>query len=349
MKAWLGAAVLAVAAGGAAAQSQWRVQAVPVIPPAVFVAMQTNHWNAPRATEFAAQAGELQRSLASHCAGGAAEPARGAWRRTLAAWSRLSSVAVGPLVTRRSARRIDFQPVRPTLIEQALKAAGDGAPEMDRIGSAARGFAALEWLLWPQSRLARGPDAAAACRLAQALAADLLAEADVLAAGFTPLDAEALDEAEVVERMGEAINQWVGGIDALRMQAIERPLLEALARRTSRPVLPRALSGASAEDRASRWAALRALLVFDGPVAPQPGTALVPVETVLRGRGLNPLADRVVAGAKAVDRALAAARKNTPATLRAAGAALASLRNLVEAEVAPVLEVRIGFSDADGD
>ncbi len=347
-RTWVAAAAaLALCPALALAQSAWRQQAVPWIQPPAFVAMQHQHWYGPRATDWQQAGAALSAALAQDCATGRDwSAARPAWRRSLQAWDALATVAVGPLVERRSARRVDFQPTRPDAIARALQNAEAGPLDAELLGSAARGLPALEWLLW--SPQAPRPQAAA-CRYATTLATDLQDEAAALAEGFARRSADEPDEALVVEQMSEAVNQWLGGIDALRMQAIERPLHEARTRGLARPVLPRGLAGAAASDRAARWGALRALMAFDGRVAPPVGTALLPVETVLRGKGRNPLADRLRAQVAVVDRALRAAQGDAPAALSRLSEALSALRRLVESEAAPALDIRIGFSDADGD
>ena len=86
------------------------------------------------------------------------------------------------------------------------------------------------------------------------------------------------------------------------------------------------------------------------PLAVQvPGTAPLPFETLLRGRGLNPLADRLVAATAQADAAMGAADPHQAAGVRAAAQALAALGTLVQDELAPALDERMGFSDADGD
>lgn len=92
----------------------------------------------------------------------------------------------------------------------------------------------------------------------------------------------------------------------------------------------------------------------DGTPPVQPGQGAVPLETYLRGRGLNPLADRLREVALRIDAAMAAvagpdaAAADGPRVLQAAKE-LSALKRLAEADVAPALQVSIGFSDADGD
>lgn len=330
-------------------QSAWREVAVPSVPAETYVAMLSSHWYRPRAIEFAQRADALAASVARHCAGASITDARRAWREALFAWDRLSSVMVGPLTERRSARRIDFQPVRPNLVDKAIAAVAAGELDTSLVGSAARGFAALEWLLWPQQGSAGGSTDPNACRLASVLAADVAKEATELSTAFGMRATEALDEAAIGAPVAELVNQWIGGIESLRMQCIERPLREARAKGLDHPLLPRAASAASADERQAKWQALRALAISDLPTAPPLGSALVPLETVLRGKGLNPLADRLVDTAHALDAALGAAGDNQVSALEHAGRAAEAMRRLVESEVAQAFNISVGFSDADGD
>jgi uncharacterized protein len=76
---------------------------------------------------------------------------------------------------------------------------------------------------------------------------------------------------------------------------------------------------------------------------------LVTLEAYLRGRGLNPLADGLGDAVRRSDAALRGASASRPSALQAAARALGMLKGRVADEVAPALEVSIGFSDADGD
>jgi len=338
----LALACLAALTQAASAQSRWRTEAVPYYTPPAFMQGQLNGWYRPRAQAFAQTASTLATQVQAQCDGAPAAASRRAWTDALLAWDRLSAVAVGPLVERRSARRIDFAPTRPELIARAIERAPKDAAEMETIGSAAKGLPALEHLLWP----AAPKDAA--CRYAVQVAADIAREAQALAAAFEARATAEPDDAQTVTAMNEAVNQWLGGIEQLRLQGLERPLAEARSRGTA-PHFGRDASGASAAERGARWQALRALAVHDGQDAPAAEGALVPLEPYLRGKGLNPLADRLLAAVRRADRDLNAAVGNSAGPVRTAARSLATLRTLVEAEVAPALDIRLGFSDADGD
>ncbi|UUZ64113.1 hypothetical protein LP417_02185 [Polaromonas sp. P1-6] len=118
-------------------------------------------------------------------------------------------------------------------------------------------------------------------------------------------------------------------------------------------MFPRSASGTTAQSWSAQWEGLRSLAVALERQAPEPGKGLVALETYLRGRGLNPLAGKLLAAVQQVQQALPVAA--TPATpagnagLLTATKSLGKLKRLAEAEVAPALEVNIGFSDADGD
>jgi predicted lipoprotein len=342
-------ALLALAALPADAQSDWARVAVPSYTPAHFMQGLHRRWTTPRAEEFAAQARVLVPALRGLCE---AEPSRAAqplrvarehWRSTATAWERLSAVAVGPLIERRSLRQIDFAPTRPRLIEKAIAAEPRDGAAMERIGTPAKGLPALEWLLWTRPAAPRS----AACRYAVAVAGEVEREATALAASFRELagrSIEAWDDTAAVDGMNEFLNQWVGGIERLRWPQMEKPL-----RSGSSDELPRAASRTTAASWAAHWQAVRALAVFQDQTVPTPGAGLVPIETYLRGRGHNALADRLVQTVKRVDARVKAATPSAPPKVLAAARELAGLKRLAEEELAPALEVRIGFSDADGD
>jgi uncharacterized protein len=325
------------------AQADWRQVAVPFYGPQDFVKGFILGHALPRTRAWQASCATLVRVLAG--AGGVGE-ARLAWKAAALDWAALAAVATGPLVSRRSARRVDFQPVRSALVLRAIDAAPAGAEAMDRVGSAAKGLGALEWLLWAPA----APRHDAAKAFAVEAARDMQREADAVAAAFAALAEGEMDDELVVAAFAEILNQWIGGVEQLRMQRLVRPVEEARTRGARSPLLLRSWSGIDAEERAVRWQALQAAAVFTGNVAPLRGQGqLVPIETHLRGRGLNPLADRLRAVVASVDRALRAAATDRPAPMLLAAQNLSKAKHLAEADVAPALEVRVGFSDADGD
>ncbi|MFT3721496.1 imelysin family protein [Pseudorhodoferax sp.] len=349
---------LACAAAPALAQRVPANVALPFYGPPAFMQGAWRRWYAPRARDFAQRAQALAEALSAQCRAGdaaALQAARAAWGEAMLAFARLSAVSVGPLLQRRSVRQIDFMPRRPELVRRAIAAAPADLAALERVGTPAKGLPALEWLLWsqPPSGAPTAGAGAPACRYAELLGAHLLAEARALEQAFAALaaaspdpdDEDAAQAAAVA--MSELVNQWIGGVERLRWPFMDKPLKSAP--KGKPPAYPRAASGLTAQAWAAHWEALRTLAVATDDAIPQPGADLVALETYMRGRGLNPLADRWAAAVGAAGTAVAAARPEAAASVQAAARAVGGLKQLAEAELAPALDIRIGFSDADGD
>jgi predicted lipoprotein len=355
----IGQATLVALLGCAGAWSQAQTMApnvaAPFYTPGHFMQGAYRHWYAPQAAGFATQSAALPGAVAALCDAAPTDApdrlaqARAQWQASATAWDRLSSVQIGPLVQRRSARQIDFTPTRPELITRAIQSAPADAMAMERIGTPAKGLPALEWLLWSHPVAPQTP----ACRYAVQVAADVVREADMLSSEFASLAAHELGEKEQtsVPAMSELVNQWVGALERLRWTNMEKPRLSG----TSGPdghnatPYPRSASGQSAASWAAQWQGLRTLAASASVQAPPPGQGLVPLETYLRGRGLNAVANKLAHSVAQTDKALHQLSPGNKAGLGAATRSLAALKNLAEADVAPALEVNIGFSDADGD
>lgn len=323
--------------------------AVPYYRPADFVAGAHKAWFAPRAKAFETEAAQLRDQLQSACAGppqrdSALSEIRTRWRRTALAFDRLSGVSVGPLLSRRSARQIDFWPVRPDAVKRAIQSAPADLHALERIGTPGKGLGALEWILWSR------PDALAqdACGYAALLAQELHQEARALSQAFAELaQRDWVEETEQADKaMTELVNQWVGALETLRWQRMDRPRRSGGAKAS----YPRQVGGIAAESWSARWEALSALGVLPADRAvPAPGEGLVPLETYLRGRGLNPLADKLDGAMGGAARALRTASPANPGRVGSAAAAIGRAKQIAEAEVAPALDVQLGFSDSDGD
>ena len=348
--AWSGGAK-AQAPGRAPARGNAPVIAVPFYTPAHFAQGVYEYWAAPASKVFAAQGAGLVAAVKNLCeapADGSASAmgqAREQWTLAMKDWERLSAVAIGPLLERRSLRQIDFTPTRPELIARAVERAPADAADMERIGTPAKGLPALEYLLWTKPVKAGSPE----CRYAQQVAADIDREAQALEQGFAQAAGREWDDEAAVAAMSEALNQWVGGLERLRWAEIERPVRARSSGGRDAAVFPRAASAQSAASWTSQWYGLRELAVLTAPQAPRPGAGLVPLETYLRGRGLNPAADKLVQAVKRVDEKFKRLKPSSQASLLDATRELAALKRLAEAEIAPALQVNIGFSDADGD
>lgn len=308
-------------------------------------------WYAPQSERFKAAALALAPAIERYCAAPQQDKAAQLvaateqLRTAILAWETVSAVSLGPLIERRSARNIDFQPFRPTSLQKATQSAPADARALERIGGPAKGFGALEHLLAQQ---ANKPDAAS-CRYAVVAAQGVAQEAEAIAAGFQSLDkTHWSEEAEATtETMAEFINQWVGGLERLRWQRLEKPVKSA----GRKPIVwHRADAASTLNALQAQWQGLRQLaVVLDRQQIPQPGTDLVPIEAYLRGRGLKELADEWAQTVGQANQAMTGLRDLSPASVSLASASLKKLKKLMEAQVAPALEINIGFSDADGD
>lgn len=330
-----GAALLAASAGAQPAE--------PPVPQASTIEMLSRAYGqqfAPRAAAFSQEATRLVGAVNALCNGTPAQAttglsaAQGQWRSTATAWDRLAGVATGPVVKRRAMTALDFSPTRPTTIVRAIQTAPSGPEQMERIGTPAKGLPALEWLLWSAQPVPQTP----ACRYTQQVAQELAREAGALAAGF---DAQARTDWANEHRatflaLQELINQWLGGVERLRWTQIDKPLKAAeSSTKKKAPAFTRSLSGQTGAGWAANWDAQRSL-----------GE---PVAAALQARGKAELAAKLQGALKRTDQALATARPDQAATLAPAVEALGALKKLIEAEIAPALDVTIGFSDGDGD
>jgi predicted lipoprotein len=300
-------------------------------------------WMSPRAAELVSGSERLTHALQAYCsappqsADAALEQARQAWRAGVIAWERLSAVAIGPVLERRSQRQIDFMPTRPRMILKAIEAAPETAAGMELIGAPAKGFPALEWLLWTQPGQPGSPE----CRYAVQVAAEIGREAEALEAGYRQAPDRRWDAAATDAAMNELVNQWLAGLEHLRWANMEMPVRVAITSGGGQPPsYPRLSSGGVVTSWTAQWAALRTLAAGNSPMT---------LETLLRGRGHGSVADALAQAVQRVDARIERLRAEESEQVLAAAAELAALKRLVEGDVATALGVSIGFSDSDGD
>jgi predicted lipoprotein len=303
-----------------------------------FVQSVYRDWMVPAAAHFARDSARLTPALQALCdapadrADASLRQARQRWRAALSSWERLSTVAIGPLIERRSQRQIDFTPTRPHLIEKAVRSMATGAADMELIGTPAKGLPALEWLLWVRPVQPASPE----CLYAVQVALEIEREAEALAEAYK----QAAQHAPDSDALSELVNQWVGGLERLRWVNMEKPISVAITSHPIAPDFPHASSGATANSWASQWATLRALAAGNGPLS---------METALRERGLGKVADLLASAVRQVDANTQELDIADNDDILAAAEELAALERLVERLVAPSLGVNMGFSDADGD
>ncbi|MDO4682869.1 MAG: imelysin family protein [Lautropia sp.] len=375
---------------------------------AVFVMALAGHHHRPLASAFRQQADALKEATAALCPAGGALPvvtsavvpnastaqeaaqtvppalkaARETWLSAADGWTRLEAVSVGPIITRRSAKAIDFRPTRPKLILKMLERLDKGAsvPDvegMKRVGSATKGLAAIEWLLWsPQA-----PASVSACRYLVAMVDEVADEAAALASAYAadaavdwvaaseddgqPVAVEGTESA--AQRAAMVVNQWLGGLEGLRWRTLGKPLAVieiASGEKASDPhrdIWPRPPSASNRQAWQARWESLKQVGVGQPPTdgsGPQPDRvpAVISLEALLRGLGKETVADAWREAMRLADEAMQAVvapqdEHALPpvATMKRAVSALDRVKWLMQDKVAPALSVTLGFSDADGD
>lgn len=303
------------------------------------------HWQA-----FEREAEALTQAARQHCAGqpqAAGLPAT--WARARLAWMAASNPAIGPVITRRSQREIDFWPVRPALLQRALAGKPQSMAQMERVGGPAKGFPTIETLLTQTASPSH-------CPYLALVAEGIQVEAKALTAAFAELAAKdwTVDEDAARDAFAEWVNQWLGGLESLRWQQIEQPIQKAgTAGAGHTAAFARSALADNRADWQAQWSSLRAQarLTPDMRNAPPvPGQSLVPIEALLLGKGHIALAER---WGKAID-AASASLSSLPAQpsereLLALARTLKGVSSLYQAEVAAALDVSLGFSSADGD
>jgi predicted lipoprotein len=297
---------------------------------------------APQAAAFAHVAPKLVQSVENVCQSPGEETlaaARAAWIETMLAWEPVSAIEIGPLIEHRTARLIDFWPVRPPLIEFALREPPTTAAELDRISAPAKGLPALEWLLGFGSASAPVVTKSSAhCAYALVLAQGVAEEARLLDSRFQALAVREFSDEAAFELFTELLNQTVGGLEHLWEQGMEKPARGATAANFSR-----ALSGQTLKAWLARWKSIQDVLVSERRGQDET------LEALLRARGSPAVANKLRSATERAGQVLQGVAQATPVNAQKAARALRALQKLVEDEVAPALKVTIGFHEFDGD
>ena len=306
----------------------------------------------PRAQAFVDASQALARQTDAHCSAAGSAPllaaVRQQWQATLQTWEAFSTVATGPVLERRSQRQIDFWPVRPSLVQRAIAREPQGEKAMELVGTPAKGLPALEWLLWTQPVRPGTP----ACAYAGEVAQDIVREAVALLqaeTGAAALD-WAEDEAAASKGLAEWVNQWIGALERLSWEQMQKPVKAAAP--GERPVYARSASGSDAASWKTQWRTLRehaGLTPEQYRAPPVPGQSLVPIEALLIGKGHLALAARWSKALDQANLAMADADPARPAGVLTAAQSLKSLEKLLQGDVVSSLDISLGFSSADGD
>lgn len=288
----------------------------------------------------------LTAALDGWCAAPAAaapEAARTAWATAADAWQRTRPVGVGPAMDRRLMSAV-WYPARPGDVEELVTGAEPITPESLDAGSAtARGLGTVEILVFgsegadPARRCAY---AAAATTLATTAAAEVAADWD----GYPETLAAGID-GDPQSSLAALVNEL-----AHALQTVDDQGLRGIALASSPEDVPETQRDGPAGHRVADLRALLATVqaVVEGPGGDDGLRALVTARSAETGERL----DEALAAAAETVGALPdsiPATLDAPDDLAAAAEDAGELKVVLSTEVASVLGVTIGFSDADGD
>jgi predicted lipoprotein len=287
------------------------------------------------------------------------DAARTAWGEAQDAWQRTRPVGVGPAMDRRLMSEVDY-PIRPDDVAEVLAGADPVTPGSLADGRAtARGLGAVEQLLFEpdvsDAELASGPAggrrctyAAAATTLAgtatQGVLDDWTGEGEATEA-YTETFTAGIEDGDPQTSLSAVVNEV-----AHALQTIDDQGLRGIAAAGTVDDVPERQRDGAAGHRVADLRALvdTVVLVMEGPDGDDGLGAVVTARSDETGRRL----DDALASASATVEVLPDSIPDTlsvPDDLAAAADAVAELKVVASTEVASVLGVTIGFSDADGD
>lgn len=312
----------------------------------------------PMADNFARSSAELAKQSSAYCQNKATlDDVRAAWYQAQSSWQPLEMMPIGPVSENRLHRQINAWPVRVNLMQPLLKDdASVNVERVRRIGAAAKGLPAVEYLLFDT------PDRLAShCGALKALTAQIAEEGQKLdrawkepRGGFgrelaqagLPGHTEIFADAD--QAYSDIVNLLIAGLDSVKTVKLGKVIENS----TNGPSLERIESWRSGNTLNNISNNLRGFeAVFFGKG--ENGLGLDDYLNSMERPGLV----RVIRNQlNSVKRALAAVRPPLQTALteqRDAVAALhkevSRLQYLMETEVAPALNVDLGFNANDGD
>ncbi len=284
----------------------------------------------------------LHQTLASYCKSDERSPdlskVRTAFGKASVSWGAMRAAVFGPMLEFDTLRLIDFQPTDPEMIHNAALTKPHGEADMILIGSAAKGFPALSWLLF-QKNIKPGQ---AECNYAVEVTHDIT---DTI----NSLDWRVHDDGDASEVNAEQsralqsyFRQLVGGVHDLAWDGLEKPELRI--QQGSAPQWP---SGDPAQADAylqQTWKALRELLLMPDPAASQDTAhTVISLEAYLRSRGYSAVANDLHAQIVNVDVQFKRVQTKDTASVNNTADALKVLQNLMQGEVSKTLGFKLNF------
>lgn len=310
----------------------------------------TTYHYASDTAKLMSQLRKLESVFAGYCGNRESlEDLKFAYSQTYLAWLELSAVVLGPMLENNTVRQVDFRPLRLNLLERAIKKQPRGEQEMVLIGSPAKGFPALEYLM-AQPGFEAG---SVQCSYALEVVRDIGRTMNDLT--WRPIDIPVDSGTELASDLATGMqlyfNQLVGALHNLGWERMEKPLLknQDVAAQGRVAEWPFSALGLTQQAWAANWRGVSDLLVVKTRQVPVAESQLVPLEAYLRGLGKIDMADTLVKYSSAVSLALQQIDVSKPASVEPSVQALKTLKAFMEQDVAKGLKVSIQFSSSDGD
>lgn len=359
----LAAALVAIAGCGQAQE----YDAKPVLDDLVHIVMM------PALTDVATRSGELEVAavaLAEDPTAARLKAAQDAWRAARSPWRSCDAFAFGPVVDQELSTAIDWWPAKPDAVEEKIAGTATlDAAYIDSVGASARGFMALEYLMFDSTN---GDEAVLAAlssvdggerRRAYLAAAseNLASKAEALRlawdekGGKYALEVTLAGEgskafASQKAAVDELVNQLVFQADTVLNAKLGKP---AGKKSGGEPLPDTEESPRSDNSIADMLATLRGIeAIYNGTYAGDDGLGISDLvrarNTAVDDRIQKALAD-AMAKVEAIPPPFRTAILEHPAEVDAAYESVRTLKRGLATEVVSVLGSTLRFNDADGD
>lgn len=279
---------------------------------------------------------------------------RGAWQSARAPFKRTELFAFGPYTEEplRLGPQIDFWPARPDSVE-AIASGTDALPSAERLGSATKGFPAIEYLLYGTEDPVS--DFSASARRGEylvLLTSDLALQvkamhdawdpdhddflAELVQAGRTSALYPSLDRA-----LGEIVNRMGFLVENIRHDKLGKPLGDSAGGTPQPSLCESRFSGRSIGDVLDNLSGLEQIYLGLDAYLEERGQHLAHRFHTALAEGRSAL--------HAIPEPLTQALENAPETVRNAIDRLEDLELLIQVDVIHALSLTVGFNDNDGD
>jgi predicted lipoprotein len=280
------------------------------------------------------------------------EAAIGTWTTAKASWERSElTTFIGPADMLRTLSKVDYAPISETGIDELL--ASDTSIDVDyidnRAASTNRGLGAIEYGLF------RDLEDASDDRVCQLITSSATV-AEEASRALTEAWVTSFDGGEPwVETYTVTIpsNQALGDLVAAIVETLKRQSLfelgKALGISSPEPEIEAIPEGAAGEATAMYLAQLEGVGAVLDAGGPDSIAALIRARSGETADRIDEALDRVMTGLARLEGPMRAIAEGEPDTLVPIYEAIAELRTLFEADVVSLLDITLGFSDADGD